>query len=180
MRKGRSLRVLTIIALVVAISGLTIAFAAISDSFNHRDETLWNIQFQDLKADKSGSAVYNLPVVSDTSLQNYSVELKKPGDAVHLTFKVVNKGSLDAILSTLIQNNSHCRVENGDSNICKEIKYSLQYEDGSTVAVNDLLDQNSEKIVQLSIVYPTSATAMADGRVIIDSIQLIMLYKQNV
>ena len=180
MRKGRSLRVLTIIALVVAISGLTIAFAAISDAFNHSDEVLWDIQIQDLEADKSGSAVYNLPVISDTSLQNYSVELKKPGDAVHLTFKIVNRGSLDAILSTLIQNHTHCKVENGDSNICKAIKYSLQYEDGSDVAINDLLDPDGEKIVQLSIVYPTSAPAMENGKVIIDSIQLIMLYKQNV
>ena len=181
IRKGRFLRVLTIIALVVAISGLTIAFAAISDSFNHReDSSLWNIQFQDLKADTSGSAIYHMPVVSDTSLMNYSVELKKPGDAVHLSFKVINKGSLDAILSTLIQDNSHCRVENGDFNICKEIKYSLRYEDDSTVMVNDLLDQKSEKIVQLSIVYPASAPPVGEGKIVIDSVQLIMLYKQNV
>ena len=181
MRKGRFLRVLTIVALFVAISGLTIAFAAINDSFkNKEDVSIWNIQLQDIKVKNDGMAVFQLPIVSDTVLQNYSVELKKPGDAVHLSFKISNKGSLDAILSTLIEDYSHCKVENGDANICKKIKYTLQYEDGGTVSLNDLLNHNSEKKIQFSIIYPNDAPSVGDGRIVIDFINLIILYKQNV
>lgn len=179
MRKGRSLRILTIVALFVAISGLTIAYAAISDSFKDKEDTsLWNIQIQDLKAEKSGSAVYNLPVVSDTSLQNFSVELKKPGDAVHLTFKVHNKGSLDAILSTFMKM-KNCKVEGNPGDLCSKIEYSIRYEDGDEVSQNDLLNHNSKKTIQYSVVYPTNAPAV-DGKITIDSIHLVLLYKQNV
>ncbi len=180
MRKGRSLRILTIIALFVAISGLTIAYAAISDSFKDKeDSSSWNIQIQDLKADTSGSAIYTLPVISDTALSNYSVELQKPGDSVHLTFKVMNKGSLDAILSTLMQTKPNCKVNGSSNDVCNKIQYSLQKENGDEVAPNDLLNHNSEKTIQFSIVYPTNAPAIV-GKMTIDSIHLVLLYKQNV
>ena len=180
MRKGRSLRILTIIALFVAISGLTIAYAAISDSFKDKeDSSLWNIQIQDLKAETSGSAIYTLPVISDTALSNYSVELQKPGDSVHLTFKVMNKGSLDAILSTLMQTKPNCKVNGNNNDVCSKIQYSLKYEDGNEVAQNDLLNHNGKKTIQYSIVYPTNAPAI-EGKMTIDSIHLVLLYKQNV
>lgn len=182
MRKGRSLRVLSIIALVVAITGLTIAFIVIHRSLKDGEDSscLWNIQFKDLKAEKSGSADYHLPVVSDTSLQGFQVELKKPGDAVHLSFKVTNKGSFDALLSTIYQSGLNCKVEgSAPEDICSKIQTTLQYEDGNDLAVNDLLNHDGEKRIQFSVVYPMNASPV-EGKVVLGPIHLFLIYKQNV
>jgi hypothetical protein len=91
----------------------------------------------------------------------------------------VNKGSLDAMLSTILQTKPNCRVEGTNGDICSKIQYSLQDENGNEVAQNDLLNHNSKKTIQYSIVYPTNAPAI-DGKITINAIHLVLLYKQNV
>jgi len=182
MRKGRSLRILSIIALLVAIAGLIISYAAISDSLKGKEDScLWNIQIHDLKAEKMGQAVYHLPVVSETSLQNFSAQLRAPGDAVHLEFQVENKGTMDALLATFWRSKPSCRIEGeGDRSICEKLEYHLQYKDGTDVAINDLLNPNSSKVMQFSVVYPTNASPLTQGKVILDDLTIFMIYQQNV
>ena len=134
MKRGRSLRILSIIALVISIMGLIVAYAAISNSLHKKgnldDDASWNIKFDNLKADTKGKAIYNLPTISDTSLNNFSVNIQSPGDTVVLQFDVVNKGSLDAILSTLLKRQPVCVGEGVnavlDANqVCSNLKYSF-------------------------------------------------------
>lgn len=106
MEKERKVKVLSLAALVVAVLGLTVAFAALSQTLTINgtasvNASEWDIHFANLSdATIEGAATTTKPVLSGTSISGYAVTLTKPGDSVTYEFDIVNGGSVDATLSS--------------------------------------------------------------------------------
>jgi len=172
MEKDRKVKALAIVALVIAVVGLTVAFAAMSQvlvingtaTIEHVD---WDIHFENLvnpvpAADITGTAEIatgGMPTIQagpaeygskpNTAIGDYSVILKKPGDSVTFTFDVVNNGDIDADLGTFTLPTPTCNATEtataeADNAICQaNIVYTLKYSDGTTVKTGDALDKKS-------------------------------------
>ena len=108
MEKERKIRVLSLVALVVAVLGLTVAFAALSQTLTINgtasvDAATWDVHIENLhRVNVSGSAkVISEPTVGSdgTSIENFKVSLSKPGDYVRYDYDVINNGTIDVVLS---------------------------------------------------------------------------------
>lgn len=186
---SRGLRAMAIVALIIAVVGLTVAYAAMSTTLKvngtvSMSSATWAIQFENVSASKTGNATYNLPTVSSTTLSNYSVHLTQPGDGVTFIFDVANTGTIDAYLATLIKNTPVCNgigdTAISDSTIvCGNMTYLLQYEDGTKVATNDLLKAGTKKKLKLVIAYDSSASQVPIGEVAISGLDITMVYNQK-
>lgn len=107
MEKGRRIKVLSLCALIVAVLGLTIAFAALSQTLTIKGSadvsaTSWNVHFdKNVETRIQNNAKFiTEPSIADNELKaDFKVELTKPGDGVYLGFKIVNDGSVMAKLS---------------------------------------------------------------------------------
>ncbi len=106
MEKERKIKTLSLVALIVAVLGLTVAFAALSQTLTINgtasvDAAEWDVHFENLtEVYVRGSAeVLSEPVIGNDgkSIKNLQVSLKKPGDVVKYKFDIVNKGTIDAI-----------------------------------------------------------------------------------
>lgn len=113
MEKERRIKVLCLAALIVAVLGLTVAFAALSQTLTingsaNVDAATWDIHIENLKVGTiSGDAnVISEPTISSDgkSIENFKVSLTKPGDYVSYTFDIVNNGTIDAAEPTIIFN----------------------------------------------------------------------------
>jgi len=105
MEKERKIKSLSLIALVVAVLGLTVAFASLSQTLTINgtakvDSAKWDIHFENLSfGTVTGDAtIITEPTIKDSSngkkstvIGDYDVTLTSPGDSVTYTFDVIRK-----------------------------------------------------------------------------------------
>ena len=121
MEKERATKKISIVSLLIAVVGLTVAFAAMSRTLTINgtatmDTAKWDIYFDNLLPADPTSAVTGEAVVNTaptittgtdgakTRIGDFAVTLTKPGDKVVYTFDVVNAGDINATLGTLTKN----------------------------------------------------------------------------
>ena len=100
---------IALITLVVAVIGLTVAFAALSNNLTisgnaKLDPINWNIYFDNISGvDLSGeAAIVDNPEIDSnnkTKITNFNVTLNKPGDKATFTVDLVNESDITAIIS---------------------------------------------------------------------------------
>ena len=104
MEKTRQIKIISLCALLAAVLGLTVAFAALSQTLTingsaNMDAASWDIHFEKTSGKETevkGAATFTEPTLSGTTIENFSATLTKPGDSVTYYFDIVNKGTIDA------------------------------------------------------------------------------------
>ena len=104
MEKTRQIKIISLCALLVAVLGLTVAFAALSQTLTINGSAAvnaasWDIHFEKTSGKETevkGAATFTEPTLSGTTIENFSATLTKPGDSVIYYFDIVNNGTIDA------------------------------------------------------------------------------------
>lgn len=197
MEKERRIKALSLVALIVAVLGLTVAFASLSQKLTINgsatvDAATWDIHFANLSdaTTTGGASVTTAPTIKDstdgkknTVIGDYNVVLTKPGDSITYTFDVTNAGTVDAKLTTLTKAakptcTSTQGIAEDETIICDGLTYSLTYTDsGQAVAVDDTLDKNTTKNLTLTLSYESDKVPSDD--VNISDLGIVLLYGQN-
>ena len=188
MEKERKIKVLSVITLVVAILGLTIAFAASSQTLTINgtasvDAASCNVHFESLDgADEVSAELSRTPnewsnfsgsaLTFGNDKTTASVNMTvfgRPGDTIEYNFKIVNNGTVDAIISDVTKNTPEFGTNTeGDSPETGSIVgtpdeedieffnnyfiYKLTYtETGTEVSKDDVINAGEEKNVTLTI-----------------------------
>ena len=108
MEKTRQIKIISLCALLVAVLGLTVAFAALSQTLTINGSAAvntasWDIHFEKTSGKETkvkGAATFTEPTLSGTTIENFSATLTKPGDSVIYYFDIVNNGTVDAVVSS--------------------------------------------------------------------------------
>ena len=108
MEKTRQIKIISLCALLAAVLGLTVAFAALSQTLTingsaNMDAASWDIHFEKTigkETEVKGAATFTEPTLSGTTIENFSATLTKPGDSVTYYFDIVNNGTVDAVVSS--------------------------------------------------------------------------------
>ena len=212
MEKERKVRVLSIAALLVAVLGLTVAFAALSQTLTIKgsaavNTATWDIHFEktsDKKTEVEGAATFTEPTLSGTKIENFSATLTKPGDSVTYYFDIVNKGTVDAVVSIYkfptameecmnknVSSNPECEpfdlVKNDTVNSYDKAKYltmfnyNIYYADsGNKLASKDTLNAGETKHMKLVIEYRDTATELPENNITLTSSDPITItYEQK-
>ena len=107
MEKERKIKTLSLVALIVAILGLTVAFAALSQTLTingtaNVNTATWDIHFENLNSVYlNGAQINKEPVLNQTVISNIDVTLTKPNDVATFSVDMVNDGSIDAKISSV-------------------------------------------------------------------------------
>ena len=125
MEKERKVKKLALVAVIVAVLGMTIAFAALSQTLTingtaNMEEATWDIEFgnisdpiligsaktdypYDTATEKNKSGKQKTAIVSDdwTEISDIRAILKKPGDEVRYTTILGNYGTIDAEIASI-------------------------------------------------------------------------------
>ena len=213
--KDKKTMIIVIIALIVSIIGLGIAFAAFSQTLTitgsaEVEATNWEVVFEGTDGSATlgaptltGSAsVTTAPTIKNnqTEISNYAVSLKTPGDSVTYNFKIHNKGSFAANLSSLtisgvdrpaspvtgsaLVTDSSIATEN--ANTIAGTEYKLYYTEDNTLvgqnAVRDCLESNEYENVSLRIVFSTNdatdTSILPSSDLLLDNLGVSAVYNQ--
>ena len=152
MEKERGAKVIAIVALLIAVVGLTVGYAAYSSTLTingtaNVDPASWDVHFgyktgTSLTAEKVGNAVETTaPTLADTTISGFDVTLKAPGDSVTYNFVIKNAGTLNAKLANFTMGTLTC-APNANSTISqedatKDLTLKLEWPSSSTLSVTD-------------------------------------------
>ena len=176
---SRDRKTLYIILSIVLISifSLTIVYAALSVTLNITGSTEvtasnWNIHLENPEV-KSGSVNSNVPTISGNNL-SFSVNLATPGDYYEFTVDVVNGGSIDAMIDSVV------KTPELTSEQAKYIKYEITYENGESINTNQTIKSGTSTPIKVRVEYrkdisasdlPSTATEL--------SLKLTLIYVQS-
>lgn len=192
MERNKKIVFVAIVALVVSIASISIAFAAISSvltiegtgSLNPSD---WEVSFDvaSLTMDKSTSSEATAASemsINSTMIGPYSVTLREPGDYVKYEFDVVNSGALNAKIAAFSMPDPVCSGSSTEDEelVCNNLVYTLTYDttSGANVIQGDTLATAASKTMVLYIEYP-AGSAMPSEDVVINFGTVSMTYGQQ-
>ena len=169
MEKERRIKGLSLVALVVAVLGLTVAFAALSQQLTIEGtatvgSSSWNVKFKSIsEATKTGGAkVENIdgsektPTLTDYTITLPTISLTKPGDKVEYTIVVENSGTIDAVIKSVTYNEKVCSSELNEeaTAFCNnDFSFKLENADAAEVAIGQTLTNKSTKTMKLTVEY---------------------------
>ena len=200
MEKNKKVIAISIVALLVSITSIAIAFATMSQNLTINGEAefnpaSWDVKFNTSSLQKAelGDGTGTTPSITATTIGTYSVSLTKPGDAVRYTFIVENNGSLDAIIAALSKASPTCEGASLDPTdkaadeamVCNNLIYTLSKNtyDGTAVAIGDPLAKKAGTATQqtmvINIEYPSTMATVPTDDVLITIPQVTITYEQN-
>ena len=111
MERERKFKIVALVAVIIAVIGLSIAFAAMSRTLNingsgNVDPANFDIYFTNLSQPTLGgeASVSGTPTLATkgVTISNMNVTLKKPKDSVVYTVDIKNDGDIDAEIENLV------------------------------------------------------------------------------
>ena len=124
MERDRNSKILAIIALTVAVIGLSLGFAAFSQTLTIHssaevkpDQTAFNVKFSSSEESLATEEITGVPggeagatadpaTISGTEISGLKAKFTKPGQDVTYTFYVRNEGEYDAYLKSITYQNA--------------------------------------------------------------------------
>ncbi len=200
MRSERNMKILAIVAIVIAVGGLSIGFATFSTmlSITNTTASVTPAEFEPVftnlqPAVVTGTATASAPTFtpSTTIMENIAITLQNPGDSASYTFDIHNAGTMNAEITAMTMAGLSgaalgCNVA-GDSahvdavSVCSDLEYTLTYNDGgANVAVNDTLTVGQTRTVTLTLTYdPADAAALPTNAVSVTGLDIILTYTHD-
>ncbi len=209
--KGFKIGVL--VALIAMIVVVGVGFAAFTTTLNINgtakvEASSWNIGFStDITAITPGevdvsigntqrrqsgiastTTVVKKATLTDTTVSDWEVTFKTPGDYAEMYFFVLNRGSFDAKISTFELPTPICtgtgdNAEADAKNVCDHLEYTLVRENGGVnrpFAVGDSLPKGGHAASILKLTYKDDVTdaELPKGEVTISNLGFSIVYTQ--
>jgi len=175
MNRERSFRSLAVVAVLVATIGLGVAFAALAQQLNIEGDVVvrggstWVIEFDNLEpASVSGTASAANATLTATTM-TFDADLAEPGDSVVFEWDIVNSGSINAMVNSVLLNFPNH----------PNITVTLTYADGSQIAQNDTLNAGTSRGVRLVVLYDVPAGGELPDQDINFTVSATINYMQN-
>ena len=160
--KDRKLLYGVLSIVLVCIFTLSIAYAALSAvlTINGNAEVVsstWDVYLANVHV-KDGSVDGGLPSIVNSTTASFSTTLSKPGDYYEFFIDVVNNGSIDAMIESIMKTPTLSTAQE------KYINYIIEYENGESLnevrerelnALNYIL--NNSKSDKIAIVFHSTA-----------------------
>lgn len=182
--------------LAVGLIGITVAYAALSQRLDIQPEatvkkSTWDVEFANVACTASNLNGTTTTAVVDTSESKLAVDgkttikgsmgtLKTPGDTITCTFDIVNKGDIDAKITTApVVPTPTCATD--ASSICSELTYTLTYADSPNTAikVNDELATGATKAAKIVLTYKKDSTKLTATDVKVGPMTSYIIYGQK-
>ncbi len=155
--KDRKVLTLGLCLILVCVFTLTIAYAALSVTLNIQGSaevvaSTWDIHLENVKV-KSGSVSGTIPSITTPTTASFSITLNMPGDFYEFTIDVVNNGSIDAMIDSVIKEPTLT------TNQAKYLNYIIEYQNGESINTKQLVSKESFVRLKVRVEFRKDITA---------------------
>lgn len=168
MKNTKNLKTI-LLAVIVGVVGVTIAYAALSSTLNvsvsqvTQNSLTWNVGFTGSSATATvgGTSATGrscgTATITPTTVTIGNTTLSKPDDSCTYQLTISNSGGINAKLTSINPTNpasTNCTTSSGPTMICGNITYKLASDaEGTALATNTTLNAGNTQTVYLIIKY---------------------------
>ena len=158
IRQSRKIQFIILLTLVCLVGTMTIAYAILSTTLNITGNTeviasSWNVHFANIQPNPMSVTPTKSPTITDSKTIDFSVVLNKPGDFYKFNVDIVNDGSINAMIDSVIKNPTLTDEQ------AKYIKYEIEYINGESISSKQLLKSGETKTISVLLSYRTDITS---------------------
>ena len=151
-RVNRKLQLIILLVLVSLVGTMSIAYAVLSTTLNINgtaqvQDASWNVHFDNVEVNPGSVTTSNTPIIIDSKTIDFSVVLNNPGEFYKFDVDIINDGSIDAMIDSIIKS------PDLTSEQAKYIKYEIEYVSGESISSKQLLASNEFKTISVLIAY---------------------------
>lgn len=174
--KIRNGRKMILYVLMIALLLTSIAYALLQTTLSITGSVTkkggdWNIYFDNVSNPViTGDAVMAKPSLKNSTDLSFTSSLSKPSDKAEFTVDVINGGTFDAVLNTLL-------ITGIEAAEAHDITYRVTYVDGTEIKENDTLKQGQTRTLKISVSY-NSTSDISSNNVTLE-LGVVMLYIQG-
>ena len=205
MKKNKKfLQVFSVVALVVAVLGISVGFAAMSEQLSVTGQVKvqpakWDIKFTNAVFSNNNTyasqttteAVGNnpaTPTMPDTTFSNYEIVLTRPGDIGTYTVTVENQGDIDAEVSSVVlggnltytgQALDATQKATDEQIVQNNVTYTITWSNGDAIVQGDKLVSNASRDLVITAEYASEATELPSAPVVITGRDLTLTFVQS-
>ncbi len=155
--KKNKIQIYLLLIFAVALL-IGVGYAALSATLNINGQTTinkasWDVHMEDINATSGSVEATTAPTLdASKTTVNFSVKLTNPGDFYEFTVKEVNKGTIDAMVSTISKTGLTAAQ-------AKYLDYTVTYSDGVALAEKQLLKSSQSETLKVRIDFKKDITA---------------------
>ena len=147
---SRKLQLIILLVLVCLVGTMSIAYAILSTTLNINgtaqiQDASWNVYFDNVQVNPYSVEI--VPVITDNNKVSFSADLTTPGDFYKFTVDIVNEGSIDAMIESII------KTPELTSEQKKYLRYEVEYVDGTSINDSQLLKSGETKTISILFAY---------------------------
>jgi len=191
-RNNKGLRTLVIITLIIAVAGISVAFAALSQTLTitatgEIHATDWDIKWTDaegkvLVGASNGADEGTNSSIPSTTITLSDIVLIAPGDKIEWTFTAENLGDIDAELESitnLLAKNITIHNEEESDISENDIIVTIKKAGGGAIAAGDALDAGTTQDYVLTIEFDPNFQDLPSHNVTITAITILFPWVQK-
>ena len=150
IRQNRKIQFIILLTLVCLVGTMTIAYAVLSTTLNINGtaqvmDASWNVHFENINVNPNSVPIN--PTITDNDKITFSADLTTPGEFYKFTVDIVNSGSIDAMIETIITNPELTADQK------KYLRYEVEYVDGTPINETNLIKTNDTKTISVLLSY---------------------------
>ena len=176
--KDRKVLTLGLCLILVCVFTLTIAYAALSATLTISGNadvvaSNWDIHLENPKV-KNGSVSTTVPTITGGNSLSFNTTLTKPGDYYEFTVDVVNGGSIDAMIDSVVKTPELTTAQ------AKYLKYEITYQNGESINTKQNIAAGATTPIKVRLEYRNDLSA-SDLPTTADtlSLSLTLVYVQS-
>ena len=155
--KDRKVLTLGLCLILVCVFTLTIAYAALNAVLTIQGSAQvtsadWDIHLANPKV-TNGSATTTVPSIKTSSTVEFSTTLNMPGDFYEFTIDVVNAGSIDAMIDSVVKTPELTTAQ------AKYLKYEITYQNGESINTKQNIAAGATTPIKVRLEYRNDLSA---------------------
>ena len=135
---------IVLLLLVISVGYAYLNSTLIINGKSNISKNTWDVHFENIKITEGSVTATVEPAISnDITISNFELTLDKPGDFYEFTVDVVNDGSIDAMIDSVLKTPNLTETQQ------KYLNYIIEYENGEQITTKQLV--KSQEFVRLKV-----------------------------
>ena len=143
-----------IVAFIVMLLCITVGFAALNTTLNINGKSsisknTWDVHFENIVIKDGSVEADKEPTIENATTVDFEAKLNLPGDFYEFTVDVVNSGTIDAMINSIIKTPELTDTQK------KYLNYIVEYQNGESINNKQLIFKNSFVRLKVRVEYRT-------------------------
>ena len=140
--------------IMIFMIGVTLGYALLNTTLNitgksNISKNTWDVYFDNVLVSEGSVEAVKSPTIENSTTVDFEVELGLPGDYYEFSVDVVNNGTIDAMIESLVKEPELTDMQK------KYLNYSIEYENGIDISSKQLVSKESFVRLRVMIEFRT-------------------------